>query len=691
MIRKWLEMDAKITLFCVLLSVAALLIRLAPVPLFSVVDPAFIAIILCGVPILSEAAQGLFLRGDIKADLLVSMALLASVATKEFFAAGEVALIMQIGSLLEDMTAGKAKKGLEKLMNQTPQILHLALSDGKWEDIEAKAAKPGNQLYVLDGEMVPVDGKIVEGRASLDQSMMTGESLPVDKKPGDEVFSGCINRAGVFRMEVTRSNEESSMQRMIRLAKEAEEKKAPIVTLADRWASGLVVVALLCAIIAWITTGIFERAVTVLVVFCPCAFILATPTAVLAGIANAARRGILLRSGAALEKLSGISAAAFDKTGTLTQGRLDVRDILSFDSDFSKEQILQLAAGLEKYSDHPLAKAIVRAAGAGSIPEDTNNPLIPEADDMHAKASIPEDTNPPVIPAADSTHADTAIPEDTNSPLIPTAVGTHTKADKEKRNGETVSHPEILPGYGISGEFSGRRLLAGKAELMESRGLILPEGSGRKKGTSVYVALEDQVIGAIYLADQIRPETAGAVECLKEMGIPPMLLSGDNVQEAQVIAGQAGIPSVYADLLPENKKDILEQLQRQGMRICMVGDGVNDALAMAGADAGIAMGGIGSDVTVESADAVLVEDDIRKIPYIFYLTRRVMGNIRTNIIASLLINLTAVILSIAGVLTPVTGALWHNFGSVFVILRAAGILLYKEKETAFAPVISERT
>lgn len=301
---RWLENETRLTSIFAGISGVALILSLSGV-LENIlpVDIAWIAIILCGVPILVGAIKGLILEHDIKADVLVAMALVASVVTGEYFAAGEVALIMQIGSLLEDYTSGKAREGIEKLIRLTPQKAHL-IRDGEEMDVPAKEVKAGDLLRVLAGETIPTDGIITEGETTIDQSIMTGESIPVDKKEGDEVSSGTINQFGAFVMRAEKESDNSALQRMIRLAEEAEENKAPIVTLADKWATWLVVVAFACAVCTWIFTGEFMRAVTVLVVFCPCAFILATPTAVLAGIGNAARYGMIIRSGDALERLS---------------------------------------------------------------------------------------------------------------------------------------------------------------------------------------------------------------------------------------------------------------------------------------------------------------------------------------------------------------------------------------------------
>ena len=374
MLNRWLENEPKVTLVCAAASAAALILSItgalkAVLPF----DIAWVAIVLCGVPILVGAFKGVVFEHDIKADLLVSLALIASAATKEFFAAGEVALIMQIGSLLEDFTSDKARESIEKLIRITPQTARV-LRDGEAVEVPAEAVQVGDTLRVLAGETIPVDGTILEGETAVDQSVMTGESLPVDKKPGDKVSSGTVNQFGVFTMRAEAVSADSSLQRMVRLAKEAEENKAPIVTAADRWATWLVVIALACAVLTWALTGQFSRAVTVLVVFCPCAFILATPTAVLAGIGNAARYGIIVRSGDAVERLSKIRRAAFDKTGTLTGGRPRVTAAVSVSPAFTDAQLLRAAALAEQRSEHPLGKAIWAAyAQAGGTPEEVGD------------------------------------------------------------------------------------------------------------------------------------------------------------------------------------------------------------------------------------------------------------------------------------------------------------------------------
>lgn len=615
MLNRWLENEAKITAVFAGISIISLVLSLSGFPRRTVLpfDIAWAAIILCGVPILTGAVKGLIWEHDVKADVLVAMALVASVTAEEYFAAGEVALIMQIGSLLEDYTSEKANESIGKLIRLSPQKAHV-VREGKIFEVSPSELQAGDTVRVLAGETVPVDGKILDGETTIDQSVMTGESIPVDKKTGDTVRSGTINRFGTFTMRVEKRSEDSSLQRMIRLTKEAEENKAPIVSLADKWATWLVFGALAWAGGTWMITGEFMRAVTVLVVFCPCAFILATPTAVLAGIGNAAKYGIIIRSGSALEKLSKIKKAAFDKTGTLTCGKPEVADIVTDGCD--KNELLRLFAAAESYSEHPLGKAV---------------------------------------------------------------------ADSYKGNTESVRDFQMQAGQGISAVVAGKKLLAGKGKWLEEQNISVSsfEKQAQKAeetgATLIYAAVDGTCRGFFVLSDTIRSDAAQTISRLKKSGVVPLLLTGDNEAAAGYIAGQVGISEVKSGLLPEEKMRIIEDISKSGGAVCMIGDGVNDAPALTRADAGIAMGGIGSDIAIESADAVLVGDEIKRIPYLFMLTKKVMHKVNVNIVAGMIINITAVILSSAGILNPVTGALWHNFGSVFVVINAALLLQYKDK------------
>lgn len=517
-------------------------------------DIAWVAIVLCGIPIVVGSAAAVIQEHDIKADVLVSIALVASLCIGEYFAAGEVAFIMAIGTLLEDATARKARKGIEKLIHLTPKTARIR-QNGETKLIPAEQVKAGDTLVVFAGETIACDGVITAGETTVDQSVMTGESIPADKTAGDEVISGTINQFGTFEMRATKNGSDSSLQRMIRLAKEADANKAPIVRLADRWATWLVVAALGIAGATWLFTGELIRAVTVLVVFCPCAFILATPTAVMAGIGNAARFGILVRSGEALQRFSEIDSVAFDKTGTLTHGRPAVTGIKSFDPALSADELLRLTALAEQHSEHPLGKAIL--------------------------------------------------------------------AEYLRRGSKTheVQDFALTGGMGVRALVEGRRILAGKVDFLKREGTLLPPASHKdandfleQGATVVYVSIDGAFAGFLALADSLRPTAKDLIGELKAAGIHSILLTGDNETTARHIAAQAGLEEVRPNLLPEEKSKAIQAYRSAGKTICMIGDGVNDTLALKTAFAGIAMGGIGSDIAVEAADAVLVGDNIERIP-----------------------------------------------------------------------------
>ncbi len=607
-----------------ILSGAALLISiLNPFPL--PFDAAWIAIILCGIPILLEAAKGLITAFDIKADVLVSLALIASVCIGEYFAAGEVAFIMQIGALLEDLTVAKARAGIERLIQLTPQTARI-VSDpdtGSEKIVPAEQVRAGDLLRVLPGEMIPVDGVITSGETSIDQSVMTGEPLPVDKRAGDEVFSGTVNQFNVFEMSAVKVGADSSIQRMIQLVQSADAQKAKIVRTADRWATWIVVAALTAALLTGLYTGEMIRAVTILVVFCPCALVLATPTAIMAAIGNAARHGFLVKEGDALEKLASVRTIAFDKTGTLTYGRPQVSVVESFHKDLSKEQLYALAAAAEQFSEHPLGRAVVRCY----------------------KESFPE-----------------------NLDLMPAA------------------HFQMIPGRGVTAQVAGKEILAGSREMLSERGISLPRELSetetdymRQGNTLIYIAVSGQPAGLIALADMIRPESREMIRRSSALDVQPILLTGDQQDTASSIAEKLQITEVHARCLPEDKLRWIRDCQEQKEKspVCMIGDGVNDAPALKMADVGIAMGGVGSDIAIEAADIALVEDQIEDLPHLLALSRRMMTTIRCDLALSMGLNLLAVLLAIAGILDPVTGALVHNAGSVLVILNSALLLKYK--------------
>ena len=583
------------------------------------VDPAWITVIISGVPLLYLAVWRIIYNpgiSKISSALLITVAMIAAIIIGDLFAAGEVAFIMAIGAILEDMTTNRAKKGLSKLINLAPTEGR-RISDGKEEMVKAADIKKGDVIRILPGETIPADGKVISGETSVDQSVMTGESLPVDKSKGDEVYSGTINRFGAIDISVTRSGQDSSLQRLIKLVEEAENRKAPMARIADRAASWLVPAALIIAIAAGIITKDIVRAVTVLVVFCPCALVLATPTAIMAAIGQATKHGVIVKSGEALEKMGKVNTVTFDKTGTLTYGRLEVSDIISFDQSVNEEGILILAASAESKSEHPLGKAIVSCANERGL-------LICDCDDFSMQA-----------------------------------------------------------GKGIKASVNGRNVICGNEQFLSENGIKTAAEKQKAECYTmqgkalVYVAESGKCIGAVTLADKIRPETAKVIAEMKGMGADAVLLTGDNKRTAEYFAEKSGITEVYSELLPENKQQIIIKLQSENRTVCMIGDGVNDAPALKTADVGVAMGSMGSDIAVEAADIALMSDDITKIPYLKRLSDATVRTIKASITLSMCINLVAVVLSVAGILNPTTGALVHNAGSCFVILIAA--LLYDRK------------
>lgn len=580
-------------------------------------DLAWVAILLCGVPILLEAVIGLVTAFDIKADVLVSLALIASVCIGQDFAAGEVAFIMQLGGLLEELTVARARAGIEKLVHLTPRTARVLRSGGE-ETVPAEQVRVGDRVRVLPGESVPVDGVIVAGQSSINQAVMTGESLPVDKTVGDTVSSGTVNQFGAFEMEATKVGEDSSIQRMIRLVQSADAGKAKIVGLADRWATWIVVIALSAAALTWLITGQIIRAVTILVVFCPCALVLATPTAIMAAIGNATKHGFLVREGDALERLAKAKIIAFDKTGTLTYGTPEVVAVVSVSEACGKDELYRLAASAEQLSEHPLGKAIVRCCrrDGGALAEVRDFRMIP---------------------------------------------GRGVRAQVE---GKTVlaGSPELLREQGAP------------MEMPAAADTYLQQGC-----TVTYVAVDGEFAGFLALSDTLRQESAATITELSRLGVRPVLLTGDHENAARTIAGKLGIRELQANCLPEDKLTAIGAYQAQGLPVCMIGDGVNDTPALKRADVGIAMGGVGSDIAVDATDIALVDDEVKELPHLIALSHRMMTTIKLNMSFSMALNFVAIVLAIIGTLNPVVGALIHNAGSVPVITNSAFLLKWRKK------------
>ena len=579
---------------------------------------AWVCVLICGIPLVYLAIYRIiYNRGiaKISSALLISMAMIAAVCIGDLFAAGEVAFIMEIGALLEDMTTNLAKKGLKNLISLAPDTGRI-IKDGKETVVPVSEIQKGDVLRILPGEAIPVDGVILAGDTSLDQSVMTGESLPVDKSVGDGVYSGTINRFGSVDMEAVKVGADSSLQKLIRMVEDAEKNQAPTQRIADKWASWLVPVALLIAVIAYIVTTDIVRAVTVLVVFCPCALVLATPTAIMAAIGQATKHGVIIKSGEALENMGKADTIAFDKTGTITFGKLQVSDIIVL-TELSENALLAMAAAAESRSEHPLGMAIAEKAASLKI-------ALPKTEDFQMEA-----------------------------------------------------------GKGISAIIDGTRYFFGNEKYMRENGIkadekattVLEQLQGQGKA-SVLVSDGTSLIGILALSDTIRPEATDMIKRLHEMNTKTVLLTGDNRKAAEYIASRAGISEIRADLLPEEKVDNISLLRQNG-KVCMIGDGINDAPALKIADVSVAMGAMGSDIAVDAADVALMDDSISKLPYLKWLSNTTIRTIKGAITLSMCINFVAVTCSVLGILNPTTGALVHNAGSCFVVLMAA--LLYDRK------------
>lgn len=577
-------------------------------------EPSWITVIICGFPLVYLSIRRIVYNkgiSKISSALLISMAMFAAIAIGDIFAAGEVAFIMALGALLEEATTERAKKGLKKLISLAP-VKGRKIQANKEIMVPVESIQSGDYLRILPGETIPVDGRIINGETTVDQSIMTGESIPVDKTIDDDVFGGTINCFGAIDIIATKVGEDSSIQKMIQLIKNAEQKQAPIQRIADIVASRLVPIALMIACIGYVVTGNIIVGVTVLVVFCPCALVLATPTAVMAAIGQATKHGVIIKSGEILETMGKVDTMAFDKTGTLTRGQLSVQSILAVDTDYSETDILQLAASAEAKSEHPIGKAIV----------------------SHA---IEQD-----LEILDTTSFTMSV------------------------------------GKGIIAVIKGLELYCGNERFLKEHNIIVSESIQqainvyRSEGkVSVIIADREHIIGIITLSDTMRNDAINMISAISSLDMTTVLLTGDSKAAATYIGKKSGVSEIHAELLPGEKVSIIESLQGKHHKVCMVGDGINDAPAMKTADVSIAMGTIGSDIAIETADIALMSDDLSKIPYIKRLSDATIKTIKFSIALSMVINCIAIILSLLEVLTPTTGALVHNVGSCLVVLIAA--------------------
>ena len=591
----------KIDLLAILISAISLIASF----ILSIDYLSWIAVILCGIPIFRECAEGLITEFDIKADLLVSIAIVASIIIGELFAAGEIATIMAIGGFLEEYTVSKTQGRIKELANMTPQVA-VRIRNGKEERILASEVQIGDILKVLPGESIPTDGRIINGETSIDQSTLTGESIPVDKKANDDVYSGTINLYGSFTMETTKISDDSSLQKLIKLVESSSPENANVVRQADKWATFVVVIAFTAAILTYLYTFEIARSVTILVVFCPCALVLATPTAIMAAIGNLTKYGILVKDGASIEELARTDELVFDKTGTLTYGTPEIVDIISN----NPKKMMRMLASLESKSEHPIAKAIVKYY------DNADELLDIEDFTMHI-------------------------------------------------------------GKGVTGIINGSKVIAGNINLMESENIDLKDYKSESSDITIFVAENGRLIGNVLLADTLRENSKETIKNLKKLRIKTTLLTGDNEKTARHIAKEVKVRNVKFNCLPEDKTNYIRGEQMLGHNIAMIGDGVNDAPSLKKANVGIAMGKIGSEISVEAANITLINDNVGDIPHLIGIARKTVRTINISIAFALTLNVVAMALAILGILNPIEGALIHNIGSVAVITYSSTLIKYR--------------
>lgn len=555
----------------------------------------------------------------------------AHVMNLYFESAGTILTLITLGKTLEAKAKGKTTDAISKLLNLAPKTARV-LRDNQEKNVPVEEVKKDDVVIVKAGESIPVDGVIISGSASIDESALTGESLPIDKKEGDKAIGATINRNGYFKMRVTKTGDETVLAQIVKLVDEATSSKAPIANLADR-VSGVFVpivigIAFIAAIIWLLLGSTFEFAlsigISVLVISCPCALGLATPTAIMVGTGQGAINGILFKSAKALETTHELQTIVFDKTGTITEGKPVVTDIFPLQN--TENDLLQIAASLESLSEHPLAQAITTSA-------------------------------------------------------------------KEKN----LSFLEVekftqVAGQGISGIIDGKKILAGNLKMMnenqiETTSANFLDNSTNGGKTTLYFAQDNRLIGIIRVADVIKDTSKEAIEELNQMGLQTIMLTGDNETTARAIAKKAGIRNVIAEVLPADKEHEIQKLQNQGQKVAMVGDGINDAPALARADVGIAIGA-GTDIAIDSADVVLMKSQLTEVSTAIRLSKATIKNIKENLFWAFIYNIIGIPIA-AGIfypafgfkLSPMIGALAMSFSSVFVVTNALRLRFFSARHS----------
>ncbi len=564
-----------------------------------------------------SAIQGIR-AGDFTADIPVSLATIAAIAIGQFSAAAIVAVLLLVGGMLEDFVAARAGNALDALARLLPDRVTVR-REGREVLVSTAELRIDDLLLVRSGERLAVDGEVMTGSASINQAAITGESAAVDKVVGDQVYAGTLNELGAIEVRAAKVGMETTLGQIRRMVEEAQAQKAPIERLLNRYAKLYTPAALLLGAGVWFFTGDVLRAITILIVFCPCVMVLATPTALVASIGNAALRGSLIKKGATIEALARVDTIAFDKTGTLTTGAPVLVAARSFNG-MADSELLRMAATAEKFSEHPLGRAIVAAAEERGL----------------------------------------ALADPERFDVLP-GLGVRARVGGQEM---MFGRPKLLVenGFAIPAAVDSETSMLGAL--------------GR---TVILGAVDGTVAGLLVLEDAVRTEAKQLTEKLKRVGVRVVLVTGDNQATARRIADELGIPEVHAEVLPAEKVEVVKRLQAQGRKVAFVGDGVNDGPALATADVGVAMGLAGTDVAIETAEIALLSDDLGKLPHLLELSRQAIRAIKQNLVFSLGVLGIAVGLAIPGILHPVTGALLHELSSLPVIANSARLIGLREK------------
>jgi Cd2+/Zn2+-exporting ATPase len=571
-----------------------------------------------GIPLFMLASKAVFIKHDITAGFMASVAMIAAIIVGEYSAAALVVFMFAIGDWLENLTIARANNALRDLAKLVPPTVTVRRKAGE-TTIPVEQVTLEDIVLVRSGERIGVDGTLLSGSGSVNQSAITGESMPIEKKDGDEVFAGTLNEVGAFELKVTRLGQNTTLGQIVQMVKDAQAQQAPVQRLANKYARILVPVTFSLAVAVFLLSGEIIRAITVLVVVCPCALVLATPTAVVAAIGNAASRGMLVKSGAVIEQVGKVDVVAFDKTGTLTHGKPVVQEIICLES-LGRNELLVLAASAERFSEHPIGRSIVQASESKKL-----DLLEPQEFNVQPGYGV------------------TAL------------VGEHQVV---------LGNRPLFTEKGIiwSGDLDAR------IQKFETQGCsVIPVG------------VDGRIAGLITLADTPRPEAKKAIADLKRLGIREVIMiTGDNPRTAERIAQELGIDRFFAGVLPQEKLRIIRDLQADGRKIMFAGDGVNDAPALAAADIGVAMGLAGTDVALETASIGLMADEIEMLPQMIDLSRKSLGVIRQNVIFSMSMNVLSLLLGGFGIIGPAIGALMHELSALPVLANSARLINYRQ-------------